>query len=122
MAVVPPKDMTSELETFLNIALKEDERTRKVLMTIFQVPSAKSLPGEVAWTDFNYSMRGIGFSIKRLQGSAWKFTPDMLKVRGNHAIQFHGPYQRKHFLIEIARNLGSRLTKTYSLNWGSFLW
>lgn len=65
------------LERVLNSATVKpftvDPRTKKVFRTLLPMPStdAGGLPKVVKWAEFKRAMGRIGFSVEKLQGSAW---------------------------------------------------
>lgn len=52
-----------------------DKRSLKVFSTLFFQPSQTAQSGEIAWTDFLHAMSGTAFSVQKLYGSVWQFTP-----------------------------------------------
>lgn len=96
-----------------------DKRAHKVFKTIFFTPSTSSQPGEIAWGDFLHAMGSAGFSIEKLYGSAWQFTPTKLDVE--RAIQFHEPHPSGKMPFAWARRIGRRLSKTYGWHGGMFV-
>jgi hypothetical protein len=55
-----------------------DQRTHKVFKVLFYTPTYNTgdLSKAVKWVEFKRAMARVGFSIEKLQGSAWQFTPD----------------------------------------------
>lgn len=96
-----------------------DKRAHKVFKTLFFTPSTSSQPGEIAWADFLHTMGSAGFSIEKLYGSAWQFTPTKLDVE--RAIQFHEPHPSEKIPFAWARRIGRRLSKTYGWYGGMFV-
>lgn len=89
--------------------IKVNKRAFKVFATMFHVPSANEQQntGEVAWSEFLYSMKMIGFSVEKLYGSSWQFTPDTIDVQ--RSIQFHEPHPRAKIWYWLMKNFGRRL-------------
>ncbi|KAG0090430.1 hypothetical protein BGZ93_005412 [Podila epicladia] len=90
---------------------KLDKRALKVFSTLFYQPSASSQPGEIPWNDFLHAMGATGFSMEKLYGSVWHFTPSKLDVE--RSIQFHEPHPISKIPFRIARCFGRRLFRTY---------
>ena len=89
--------------------IKVNKRAFKVFATMFHVPSANEQQntGEIAWSEFLYSMKMIGFSVEKLYGSSWQFTPDTIDVQ--RSIQFHEPHPRAKIWYWLMKNFGRRL-------------
>jgi hypothetical protein len=89
--------------------IKVNKRAFKVFSTMFHVPSAteQQNTGEVAWTEFLYSMKTIGFSVEKLYGSSWQFTPDTIDLQ--RSIQFHEPHPRAKMWYWLSKAYGRRL-------------
>ncbi|KAI4192151.1 MAG: hypothetical protein LQ348_003254 [Seirophora lacunosa] len=51
------------------------KRGFKVFTTLFHTSTEEEPPGDLPWSDFLSAMASIGFSIKKLDGSAWVFAP-----------------------------------------------
>jgi hypothetical protein len=88
-----------------------DQRAHKVFRTLFHSPMLRNQPGETPWSDFLHAMASTGFSIQKLQGSAWQFTPQNLDVE--QPIQFHEPHPTHKLPFTWARRYGRRLARTY---------
>ncbi|KAF9560858.1 hypothetical protein EC968_005975 [Mortierella alpina] len=88
-----------------------DKRALKVFATLFHRPSRSSQPGEVPWNDFLHAMGATGFSMQKLYGSVWHFTPSNLDVE--RSIQFHEPHPISKIPFRIARRIGRRLFRAY---------
>ncbi|KAF2111934.1 hypothetical protein BDV96DRAFT_580891 [Lophiotrema nucula] len=88
-----------------------DKRTHKVFRALFHSPSNPDLPGEIPWQDFLHAMVAAGFSVQKLHGSAWNFTPSGLDVE--RSIQFHEPHPSDKIPFLWARRFGRRLNRTY---------
>lgn len=91
--------------------IKVNKRAFKVFSTMFHVPSAteQQSTGEVAWTEFLYSMKTIGFSVEKLYGSSWQFTPDTIDLP--RSIQFHEPHPRAKMWYWLSKSYGRRLNR-----------
>jgi hypothetical protein len=100
-----------EKEVVETVKLKVNRRAFKVFATMFHVPSANEQQntGEVAWTEFLYAMKTIGFSVEKLYGSSWQFTPDTINV--GRSIQFHEPHPRAKMWYWLAKEYGRRLNR-----------
>ncbi|PLB43388.1 hypothetical protein P170DRAFT_514616 [Aspergillus steynii IBT 23096] len=95
-----------------------DKRSLKVFPTLFFQPSQTAQPGEVARNDFLYAMGGTAFSVQKLYGSVWQFTPRNLDVE--RSIQFHEPHPVAKIPFQYARRIGRRLSRTYGWHGGMF--
>lgn len=51
------------------------KRGFKVFSTLFHAASGEDPPGEVPWAEFLSAMASVGFSIRKVDGSAWVFEP-----------------------------------------------
>jgi hypothetical protein len=89
--------------------IKVNKRAYKVFATMFHVPSANEQQntGEVAWSEFLYAMKTIGFSVEKLYGSSWQFEPDTIDLQ--RSIQFHEPHPRAKIRFWLLKNFGRRL-------------
>jgi hypothetical protein len=89
--------------------IKVNKRAYKVFATMFHVPSANEQQntGEVAWSEFLYAMKTIGFSVEKLYGSSWQFEPDTIDLQ--RSIQFHEPHPRAKIWFWLLKNFGRRL-------------
>ncbi|KAH8429173.1 uncharacterized protein LDX57_006842 [Aspergillus melleus] len=95
-----------------------DKRSLKVFSTLFFQPSQTAQPGEVAWNDFLHAMSGTAFSVQKLYGSVWQFSPRNLDVE--RSIQFHEPHTISKIPFQYARRVGRRLNRTYGWHGGMF--
>jgi hypothetical protein len=86
-------------------------RALKVFKTIFFTPSINGTPGEVAWTDFLYAMKSIGFAPEAIGGSMWHFHPETVGVK--HGIVFHSPHTASKMPYHVARRHGRELRRAY---------
>ncbi|KAI0137708.1 hypothetical protein F4776DRAFT_671042 [Hypoxylon sp. NC0597] len=94
-----------------------DKRAKKVFSMLFYDPSVSRsrLPGEIPWADFLYAMHHVGFSIEKLGGSRWQFTPGPTLEGDEYSrgIQFHEPHPNDKVPFIIARLHGRRLARAY---------
>lgn len=96
-----------------------DKRTHKVFKALFHSPFNSDIPGEVPWLDFLHAMYSIGFSVEKLQGSAWSFTPaNVFNVE--QSIQFHEPHPVSKMPLIWARRIEIRLERAYGWNGDMF--
>lgn len=108
--VQTPPDNPSPTE----LIFKLKPRAHKVFRTIFFQPNQNDLPGEIAWVDFLYAMRAVGFGIEKLMGSRWQFTPTKGDVtRGLQIHQPHSPGTTSKIPYLDARRIGGRLSRVY---------
>ena len=94
------------------------KRGFKVFTTLFYTPSAEEPPGETPWTDFLSAMASVGFSIKKLEGSAWMFAP--VDDEWNQSIIFHEPHPSSKIPFQVARRIGRRLWRRYGWTSANF--
>lgn len=80
--------------TLLTIVI--GKRALKVFNSLFHSP--------VAWPGFLHAMIKAGFIAKKLQGSAWHFSPQTIDVHSS--IQFHEPHLNNKLLFTWARRYG----------------
>lgn len=101
--------------------LKVDQRTHKVFKTIFYTQTSESgdIPIAVKWVEFKRAMGRVGFSIEKLQGSAWQFTPGS-DANEQRSIQFHEPHPDNDIPFVLATRFGRRPTRVYGWNSESF--
>ncbi|CAF9921572.1 hypothetical protein IMSHALPRED_005207 [Imshaugia aleurites] len=97
------------------------KRGLKVITTLFHTSSeeAEAPPGEIAWSDFLSTMASVGFSVKKLDGSAWLFAPaeaDLFR----RSIIFHEPHPESKMSFTVARRYGRRLERAYGWSRESF--
>jgi len=90
---------------------KVDKRAHKVFRTLFYSPLCRDQPGEIPWANFLHAMAKTSFSVQKLQGSAWQFTPHTLDVE--QPIQFHEPHPNPKLPFTWARRNGRRLARMY---------
>lgn len=99
----------------VSTCIEVDRRALKVAEMLFHKTSPGFSKGEVAWSEFNYLMHYAGFSVEKLGGSSWQFTPisSNLIERGYRGIQFHEPHPKAKLAFVVARQYGRRLARTY---------
>jgi hypothetical protein len=95
-----------------------DQRTHKVFKILFYTPTSDTgdIPKAVKWVEFKRAMVGVGFSVEKLQGSAWHFTPGEAS-NAERNIQFHEPHPDSDMPIVVAKRFGRRLARVYG--WSS---
>ncbi|KAF2653027.1 hypothetical protein K491DRAFT_24362 [Lophiostoma macrostomum CBS 122681] len=91
--------------------IEVDKRAHRVFKALFRSPSTPGRPGEIPWTEFLHAMASTGFSIEKLHGSAWQFTP--MRMHVERSIQFHEPHPSSKLPFAWARRIGRRLERTY---------
>ncbi|KAI4122665.1 MAG: hypothetical protein LQ338_005681 [Usnochroma carphineum] len=91
------------------------KRGLKVFTTLFYTPTGEEPPGEIPWSEFLSAMASVGFSIKKLDGSAWIFAP--VDDEWKQSIIFHEPHPGSKIPFQVARRFGRRLWRTYG--WSS---
>lgn len=97
---------------------KVSKRGFKIFTTLFYTPSEANAPGEIPWSEFLSAMASVGFSLKKLDGSAWLFAPvDDLFGR---SIIFHEPHPSNKIPFKIARRFGRRLERAFGWTSESF--
>ena len=87
------------------------KRGFKVFTSLFFTPAEGEPPGEVPWSDFLSAMASVGFSIKKLDGSAWIFAP--VDDEWQQSIIFHEPHPSSKISFQVARRIGRRLWRRY---------
>jgi hypothetical protein len=90
---------------------KLNARALKIFKTVFFTPCINATPGEVAWTDFRYAMKSIGFAPEAIGGSMWQFHPETVGVK--HGIVLHGPHPAAKMPYQVARRHGRSLRRAY---------
>lgn len=95
------------------------KRAYKVYSTIFRSVTEDGVPGELPWPDFLYAMSSAGFSIKKLDGSAWVFTPT--HDVPERSIIFHEPHPASKIPFRMARQFGRRLERAYGWSGETFV-
>ena len=94
------------------------KRGLKVFSTLFYSPSGEDPPGELPWSEFLSAMASVGFSIRKLDGSAWVFEP--LSDLFRRSIIFHEPHPTNKIPFQTARRYGRRLERAYGWTGASF--
>ena len=64
-------------------------------------------------------MHSAGFSVEKMHGSAWQFTPTKLDVE--RSISFHEPHPGDKLAVRVARRYGRRLNRAYGWDAASFM-
>ncbi|KAI5272017.1 hypothetical protein E4T47_04688 [Aureobasidium subglaciale] len=108
-----------------------DKRAKKTFSTLFFVPSTHDTPADTTWTDFIHAMLSCNFSVEKLYGSIWHFTPpaDLIEAKGTEkadveskqSIQFHAPWGEDKIRYNVARLMGRRLKRAYGWNTDTFV-
>jgi hypothetical protein len=86
-------------------------RALKVFNAMFFTPSLNATPGEVAWTDFLYAMKSVGFAPEAMGGSMWHSHPETVSVK--HGIVLHSPHPAPNMPYQVARRHGRDLRRAY---------
>jgi hypothetical protein len=86
-------------------------RAMKVFKTIFFTPGIDATPGEIAWSDFLFAMKALGFVPQAMGGSEWHFHPTNVDVK--HGIVFHSPHPDRKMSYLVARRHGRALRRAY---------
>ena len=109
-AVQPPEPAKFDLERAFSV----DKRTYNVFRTLLSAPSdgIGKVSKSVKWAEFRRAMVCIGFSVERLQGSAWQFTPQTNVGIGRN-IHFHEPHPDNEITYVITKRMGRRLSRVY---------
>ncbi|KAL8788644.1 MAG: hypothetical protein Q9213_001572 [Squamulea squamosa] len=87
------------------------KRGFKVFTTLFYTATEEEPPGELPWSEFLSAMASVGFSIKKLDGSAWIFAP--VGDAWKQSITFHEPHPGSKIPFLVARRFGRRLWRRY---------
>ncbi|KAL1649351.1 hypothetical protein SLS61_006459 [Didymella pomorum] len=97
------------------------KRAHKVFRALFSssLEGAGEVQKSLKWIDFTYAMNGIGFSVERLQGSAWQFTPGP-NISTERGIHFHAPHPDSDITYVIAKRMGRRLGRVYGWHGDTF--
>ena len=111
----PPSDNAAERIPKLTVS----KRGFKVFSTLFHTDSESEPPGEIPWAEFLSAMASVGFSIKKLDGSAWVFEPQNALFR--RSIIFHEPHPTSKLPFTVARRYGRRLERAYGWTGESFV-
>ena len=97
---------------------KVSKRGFKIFSTLFYTPSEANAPGEIPWSEFLSAMASVGFSLKKLDGSAWLFAP--VNDIFSRSIIFHAPHPSSRIPFKIARRFGRRLERAFGWTGESF--
>lgn len=100
--------------------IKVDKRSLKVFSVLFHTPSSSALPGEVPWSEFLHAMHCAGFSLEKLYGSIWQFTPGNGTDASLRSILFHQPHPHPKIPFHHARRHGRRLQRAYGWSYDTF--
>jgi len=103
---VPPSDGLENPRTF-----RVDAEALTVFRILFHIPSQRSKPGEIAWTDFLHAMVSVGFAPEKLYGSVWHFHPSTSGAE--RSIHFYEPHPQAKLSYHVARRVGRRLERAY---------
>lgn len=109
----PTKETESKSPNFI-----VSKRGFKVFTTLFHTASGEDPPGEVPWSDFLSAMASVGFSLRKLDCSAWVFEPVSDLFR--RSIIFHEPHPTNKIPFQVARRYGRRLERAYGWTGASF--
>ncbi|GFF99300.1 hypothetical protein IFM61392_00759 [Aspergillus lentulus] len=104
-------DLPAENGYDVQPTFKVDKRSLKVFSTLFYQPSQTAQPGEIPWNDFLHAMGTTAFTVEKLYGSVWQFTPRNLDVE--RSIQIHEPHPIAKIPFRVARRIGRRLNRAY---------
>ncbi|KAL8667893.1 MAG: hypothetical protein Q9202_000358 [Teloschistes flavicans] len=99
------------------------KRGFKVFSTLYHDPSGDDPPGEIPWSEFLSAMASVGFSIRKLDGSAWVFEPSSTATDDDlwrRSIIFHEPHPNNKIAYRVARRFGRRLERAYGWTGGTF--
>ncbi|KAF2645206.1 hypothetical protein P280DRAFT_531183 [Massarina eburnea CBS 473.64] len=98
-----------------------DKNSYKVFKTLFGIRKSESdeLPKFIKWNNFKRAMTKVRFSVEKMQGSAWQFSPtDNVEVE--RSIQFHEPHPNSDIPYTMARRFGRRLERVYGWSKDTF--
>lgn len=95
------------------------KRDYKVYSTLFRSPTEDGVPGELPWTDFLHALSSVGFSVEKLDGSAWIFRPS--HEAPERSIIFHEPHPSSKIPFRMARRYGRRLERAYGWTGETFV-
>ena len=111
-------EATQEQDNHRSTIFRVSKRGFKVFKTLYFTPTEGEPPGEIAWSEFLSAMASVGFSIKKLDGSAWVFAPSDDEWR--QSIIFHEPHPSSKIPFQVARRFGRRLWRRYGWTGESF--
>jgi hypothetical protein len=91
------------------------------MKSLFHVATSETgeYPKAVKWDEFKRAMARLGFSVKKLQGSAWQFFPSSA-LDTDRGIHFHEPHPDSDIPYAMARRFGRRLERVYGCNGDMF--
>ena len=109
----------SPIEHTSTPTIKVNKRYYRTFLTLFHIPDADGIPGELPWIDFLHAMGSSGFFMKKLDGPAWYFEPwpDM----GSKFITFHEPHPESRIPFQVARRYGRQLGMAFGWTAGTFI-
>jgi hypothetical protein len=95
-----------------------DARTHNVFKTLFYTPTSETgdLPKAIKWIEFKRAMGRVGFSVEKLQVSAWQFVPGEASHAAERNVQFHEPHPDGDIPYVMAKRFGRRLGRVYGWN------
>lgn len=99
--------------------IKVSKQGFQVFSTLFHNPDDGQSPGEISWVKFQSAMASVGFSIRKLNGSACVFEP--LSDEFHRSIIFHEPHPNSNIPFQVARRYGRRLERAYGWTLASFV-
>lgn len=114
IAELPPDLPQKDIQPTFTVG----KRAFKVFSTLFYTPTTADQIGEIPWNDFLHGMASMEFSIEKLYGSVWQFTPSNLDVENK--IIFHEPHPHGKIPFRMARRIGRRLQRMYGWEGGMF--
>lgn len=94
-----------------NTVFEVPKKHFRVFCMFFRQANTEGVPGELPWNDLLQAMASIGFGVKKLNGSAWLFSPADEAL--DKSIIFHEPHPSSKISFQIARRCGRRLTRTF---------
>ncbi|MCJ1453084.1 hypothetical protein MMC28_003429 [Mycoblastus sanguinarius] len=112
-------DDDDPMDAVLTSKFKVGKRASRVFSTLFGRPTEEGIPGELPWKEFLYAMTSLGFSVQKLDGSAWIFSP--VDEPLERSITFHEPHPVSKIPFRVARRYGRRLEWAYGWTADSFV-
>lgn len=85
------------------------KRSYKVFASMFHPPTEDGVSGDLAWSDFLNAMVSLNCSIRKLDGSAWYFSPP----NQSRSIIFHEPHPDNKIPFHWVRRFGRRLERAF---------
>ena len=95
------------------------KRAYKVFATLFRSPTEDGVLGETPWVNFLHAMASAGFSVEKLDGSAWVLAPREDELR--RSIVFHEPHPYSRIPFRMARRYGRRLGHVFRWSGKTFV-